>query len=93
MAGKFRRKFIDIISDRVTEHYQGKVAEKELQEQLGEIQKHIVKLELCKKKVCVQRTENLRKLKRLPLEKLNELLMSQKIICSKIESGEPKRLP
>ena len=78
MAGKFRRKFIDIISDTVTEHYRGKVSEQELLEQLGEIKKLIVKLEQCKKKVCLQRTESLRKLRRLPLEKLDELLKKQR---------------
>lgn len=74
MAGRHRRKFIDIISDTITLHYQGKVAEQELQDILLEVRKHIGKLEQCSKNARAQRLESLRKLKKLPLEKLNELL-------------------
>ena len=77
MAGKFRRKFVDIISDKIIDHYQGKVADGVLSETLESMRKLIVKLEHSKMNGKAERDEQLRKLKRLPLEKLKELLAAQ----------------
>ena len=77
MAGKFRRKFVDIISDTVTNHYQGKVQEESLLEILEKIREQIGKLEQYRQKDQVQRMENIKKLKKLPLSKLKELLVAQ----------------
>ena len=77
MAGKFRRKFIDIIFDTITKHYRGKVSEQVLLVQLGEIRKQIEKLEQCKDKSRSMRTETLKKLKKLPIEKLKEILVAK----------------
>lgn len=77
MAGKFRRKFVDIISDTVTNHYQGKVQEESLLEILEKIREQIGKLEQYRQKDQFQRMENIKKLKKLPLSKLKELLVAQ----------------
>ena len=77
MAGKFRRKFIDIVSDRVTGHYQGKVPEKSLQEHLEELRALIGRLEQCRQANMAQRSESLKRLRRVPLEELERLLAAK----------------
>jgi len=77
MAGKFRRKFVDIISDKFVDHYRGKVADKDFTEALAGVKKLIGKLEESKKDNINERTKSLKKLKRLPLEKLKEILATE----------------
>ena len=77
MAGKFRRKFIAIISDKFTEHYQGKVADKELSEALQELGVLVSRLDSAMNSGKKNRAETLRKLKRLPLERLQEILSEE----------------
>jgi len=77
MAGKFRRKFVTIISDKFTDHYQGRVAEQDLDVALKELTVIITRLDNSKKKGKSQRAETLRKLKRLPLERLQEILSAE----------------
>ena len=77
MAGKFRRKFVDIISDTVTSHYQGKVQEENLFEILDKIRDLIGKLEQYRQQDEILRMESIKKLKKLPLSKLNELLVAK----------------
>jgi len=77
MAGKVRRKFIDIISDRFLEKYQGLVAEQELSVSMKELTDVIRKLDELKKKGMKQRSESLRKIKRLPLEKIQNFLNAE----------------
>jgi len=77
MAGLHRRKFITIISDKFTDHYRGKVGEQDLDEALKELAVLVSRLDNSKQKGKSQRAETLRKLKRLPLEKLQEILSAE----------------
>lgn len=77
MAGKFRRKFITIISDTVAEHYRGKVAEQDLDKALQELSVLVSRLDNSMNSGKKQRTETLRKLKKLPLDRLKEILSAE----------------
>jgi len=77
MAGKIRSKFVDIISDKFTEHYRGSIAEQDLDKALKELSGLVARLDNSKKDGKSQRAETLRKLKRLPLEKLQEILSAE----------------
>jgi len=77
MAGLHRRKFITIISDKFTENYQGRIAEQDLDEALKELTVLIARLDNSKKDGKNQRAETLRKLKKLPLERLQEILSAE----------------
>jgi len=77
MAGRFRRKFVTIISDKFKEHYQGKVAEQVLDEGLIAIEKLIETLENSKQNNARERVASLRMLKRLPLDKLQKILAGE----------------
>lgn len=74
MAGKHRRSFSTIIDDRISEHYRGRIPEKDLLRFLAEIRLLLGKLEKCKSSKIMERNAMLRKLKRLPLEKLQEFI-------------------
>jgi len=77
MAGKFRRKFVTIISDKFTDHYQGRVAEQDLEEALQKLAVIIGRLDHSKQNGKSQRAATLRKLKKLPLERLQEILSAE----------------
>jgi len=77
MSGLHRRKFITIISDKFTDHYQGSIAEQDLDVALKELTVIISRLDNSKKKGKNQRAETLRKLKRLPLERLQKILSAE----------------
>ena len=77
MAGKFRRKFIDIVSDMVTTHYKGKIPEKSLTQNLAELRAQIDRIEQCQQESKAQRMESMRKLRKLPIEKLSRLLSTK----------------
>jgi len=77
MAGKFRRKFVIIISDMFTKHYRGKIPEQTLGEALKELAALIARLDNSKQDGKSQRSATLRKLKHLPLERLQEILSTE----------------
>jgi len=77
MAGLHRRKFVTIISDKFTDHYQGKVTEQELAEALQKLALLVTRLDKLKTEGNKQRSETLRNLKKLPLEKLQGMLAAK----------------
>jgi len=77
MAGKSRRNFVTIISDKFVDKYQGCVAPEELSAILSELHTLVAKLDESKKSKMRERSKSLRQLRRLPLEKLQEILKKE----------------
>jgi len=77
MAGKFRRKFVTIISDKFKAHYEGRVDEKTLSDALAEVETLVARLDGSKQKHVKERAASLSRLKKLPLDKLKELLAAE----------------